>query len=165
MMYNRGMDGFIAGFQNELCKLAKAPAYDPAKERKDLDRAVRKITRKSGKSPVSALRGESAPRQRDYLTSGVIAAGTFPAMALLSGKIGRGLRNKSTLKAMESLSKRKAKKLSKKLETGPLVAKNHLSRKPGQLTRDDLLTRAASGGVLGSLVMALRDRFAGSTSA
>ncbi len=86
-------------------------------------------------------------------------------MGLLGARVGRALRNRATIKAMQTASRRQRRKLQRQLESGSVLAKSHLKRKPGQLSREDLATRALQGGIVGSLIMALRDRYAGSVPA
>lgn len=162
------MEALLTGFGDELEKLAKTKAErDFEREQRALQRALRKTTRKAygGTPSLEKLRGKSSPRQRDYLASGALAAAGYPAISLLSATVGRKLRNRTTMNALKGLKIRDRKAMREKLETGPLVAKTHLSKNPGQLSREDLATRAITGGAIGSLLQAMRDRFAGSTPA
>ena len=165
-MYTGPMEPVLAGFDDELHKLAARRLSEPERQQRALARDLRRATRRAVRNPpLAGLRGKSSPRQRDYLASAGIAALTYPLMGLLGAKVSRGLRNRATLQAMRGVSRGGRKQLKRKLETGPLIAKSHLKKQPGQLTSEDLAVRAAQGGVVGSLVMALRDRFAGSTPA
>lgn len=165
-MYTGPMEPVLAGFDDELQKLAVRRLTDVERQQRSLNRDLRRATQRANRGhPLGSLRGKSSPRQRDYLASAGIAALTYPLLGLLGAKVGRGLRNRATLKAMRGVPRLRRKKLHRKLETGSLIAPSHLKTKTGQLTREDLAGRAAQGAVVGSLVMALRDRFAGSTPA
>ena len=163
LMYTGPMEPVLAGFDDELQKLASRRMSDVERQQRALNRDLRGAARRAKRDhPLDSLRGKSSPRQRDYLASAGIAALTYPLLGVLGAKIGRGLRNRATLKAMQGVPRLTRKKLRRKLETGPLIASSHLKKKTNQLSREDLAVRAAQGGIVGSLVMALRDRFAGS---
>ncbi len=166
-MYTFVMDTLLAGFGDELTKLATPKLSEFEKKRRKSERDLRSVTEKAQARPdlFERLRGKGAPRKRDYLASAALGALTYPLIGILRGKVGRGLRNRTTLKAMASASRRERRGLRRKLESGNLVARSHLTKKKGQLSREDMLARTAHGAVAGSLITALRDRFAGSTPA
>ena len=163
MMYTGDMRQFLAGFSSEIEKLATKPLSAYEKDQRKLERDVTFVTgHVSRKNPIDKLRGSSSPRQRDYLASALIAAAAYPAIRIGTSVIGRKIRNKSLQKAMVGASKGQRKRLSKRIETGPMIV-GHASGKRGLMTREGLMTDAARGAITGSLLQMVRDRFSGST--
>ena len=156
------MQTFVQSFAGEIVKLAVG--------RELVDRAYREARSDALNSEpgiLSSLRGSSAPRSRDYLSSALIGAAATPALGLVAKSIGRALRNKSIRHAMATASGDGRLMLEQQLERGPLLGKFAPTATIGELTlfsHDELLSQGAVGGLMGSAVQALRDRFAGSVS-
>lgn len=165
MMYTGVMGPILEGFNNELTKLATKPLSQFEKDQRKMERDVLRVQKKlsKGNHPFDRLRGESSPRQRDYLASALIASAAYPGVRLGTSAVGRALRNRSLRKAITGASRKQRKRLSKRIESGPAVV-THASGKKGLATREHLMTDAARGAMVGSIVQMVRDRFSGSTA-
>lgn len=160
MMYTRAMEPILEGFSDELEKLAKVDEFE--KQRRALNRDLRRVTREKGKHPLESLRGKSSPRQRDYLATAAIGATAYPAIALMTAALSRKLSNRSLMKAMRGAGRKERKMLKTRLDTAPLVGPVAGAKAP-KITTEKLTSQAARGVLVGSLIQMLRDRFAGST--
>lgn len=161
------MDRVLQGFTNELVKLSAASSSD-LQEDKALRAIYRQVKRRSSddlSTGLDKIRGKGRQVSRDYLASAILGATTTPAALLLGSAIARKLHNKEVLKAMKGLSRKRRKALSKFLKTGPLIGRGGPpftgSTRP-LMTYGDLTAHAIRGGVMGSAIQMLRDRFSGS---
>ena len=163
------MQPLVYGFTDELVKLSATAQVDV-----DLSKAYRqakKETRGDDKteSALRQLRGKGRQVSRDYLASMLLGASMTPAAALLGRRITRGLHNKEILRELAKAKGGKRRKmLARELYSGKLIG----GAKPGKrkqlqptMTKSELAGFAVRGGVMGSLVQMLRDRFAGSAGA
>lgn len=160
------MRPLLSGFGDELVKLGANPELDV-----DIDKAMSEaaIDQNTVNNPYSVgealsnLRGEGREVSRDYLASMLIGATAFPLAAAFGNKFNRALKNKSVMRAMRG--KRFGKRrLANELETGKTFGAykpGRPSREQPALTHHEALGAAARGGLYGSGVQMVRDRFSG----
>lgn len=160
------MDYVLSGFASELVKLSSSKAS--SSEDADLKRLYKKVKKRSQRGSGSGLdkiRGKGRKVSRDYLASTLIGATATPAAFLLGKRLSRSLHNRDVKKLMTGLSKGRKKALEKYIDKGPLVGRSGRrargSSKP-VATHGELADQAVRGGVMGSVIQALRDRYSGS---
>lgn len=153
------MTPLLRGFAGELVKLAD--------ENKDLLREAKQEAKELPKDTeaIRMLRGGS-PVSRNYLSSTLIGAAAAPAMAIAGKSITRALHNRGVRKAIREAPIGSARRalLRGELQTGPLVGRMRpdlpISKRPA-LTAGELASDAAKGGLMGSIVQMIRDRYSG----
>ena len=163
------MDHLLAGFANELVKLstARGEQSDSDEELRELYKEVKKKSQGGGDGGLDKIRGHGRRVSRDYLASSLIGATATPAAVLLGKKISRGMHNRDVIRAMKGLKGARRKSLEQYIEKGPVFSKGGppFSKQAPMMTHGELAGHAARGGVMGSVIQMLRDRFSGSAGA
>jgi hypothetical protein len=160
------MQPLLLGFTHELVKLSTSAKVDV-----DLNQAYREAKKDTSgdektENALKQLRGSGRRVSRDYLASAILGATLSPAAALMGKRFSRGLHNKEILRALaKARSGKERTMLSKEIYSGKLMGRMKPGRPKHQqptMTRAELAGYTVRGGIMGSLVQALRDRFAGS---
>lgn len=105
---------------------------------------------------IGQLRGQTAPRVRDYLASALIGAFAAPVVAAAANLVSRGVRN-ATLRRQLISAGRPIYEAAE--ERGPLFG-NVIAGATSRplLGYDELAGKAVAGALTGSAVQMVRDR-------
>lgn len=165
------MSNLLSGFQAELIKLASDGSPVPFVLTKnpgagELNRALREVKKETkSDSAWKKIRTGGAPVHRNYLASMLIGAAAAPAMGIMGKGVSRLVRNRALIRAAAKAGdEAKSLELMGRVERGPLIGRFKPDATPGEKATVDtteLLGRAASGAMTGSLIQGIRDHFSG----
>lgn len=147
------MDALLAGFSDELAKLA-APYDVDGESIDDTYKKIRKKLKHSG-GRLRRLGRRAKETGPGYTTPALIGALATPLIGIIASKGKRALHNRSVKKLMRTATPAMRATLKQQLHRGPILARSRLGMSPYKepvVTPRDIAFDAIRGGAAGSLV-------------